>query len=80
MYEEIPGHSTHDCHQGTDKGMFTACPVADEGRRTAEYGTAFAQAYQREFGFVLDRPILVDDIRVRATAVSKVRKIAHGKT
>jgi hypothetical protein len=28
---------------------------------------AFAAAYQREFGFVLDRPVLVDDVRVRAT-------------
>jgi 5-oxoprolinase (ATP-hydrolysing) len=28
---------------------------------------AFAAAYQREFGFVLDRPVVVDDVRVRAT-------------
>lgn len=31
---------------------------------------AFAAAYQREFGFVLSRPVVVDDIRVRATGRS----------
>eukprot|EP00878_Enallax_costatus_P032210 GHUV01035343.1.p1 GENE.GHUV01035343.1~~GHUV01035343.1.p1 ORF type:complete len:105 (-),score=18.00 GHUV01035343.1:468-782(-) len=28
---------------------------------------AFAAVYQREFGFVLNRPVVVDDIRIRAT-------------
>jgi hypothetical protein len=28
---------------------------------------AFAAAYRREFGFVLDRPVVVDDARARAT-------------
>jgi hypothetical protein len=31
---------------------------------------AFAAAYQREFGFVLARPVVVDDVRVRATGRS----------
>jgi len=30
-------------------------------------GAAFALAYEREFGFVLQRPVVVDDLRVRAT-------------
>jgi len=33
----------------------------------ADPAAAFASAYQREFGFVLERPVVVDDVRVRAT-------------
>jgi 5-oxoprolinase (ATP-hydrolysing) len=33
----------------------------------ANPAAAFAAAYQREFGFVLERPVVVDDVRVRAT-------------
>jgi 5-oxoprolinase (ATP-hydrolysing) len=33
----------------------------------ADPAAAFAAAYQREFGFVLERPVVVDDVRVRAT-------------
>lgn len=29
------------------------------------------QAYRREFGFTLDRPVLVDDVRVRAAGRAK---------
>ncbi len=29
------------------------------------------QAYQREYGFSLDRPILVDDLRVRSAGRAK---------
>ncbi|KAK4934667.1 hypothetical protein LTR10_024131 [Elasticomyces elasticus] len=36
-----------------------------------DYGSAFVQRHKREFNFTFDRPILVDDIRVRAIASSK---------
>ena len=37
-----------------------------------EYHTLFIQRYRKEFGFVLDRDINVDDIRCRATSSGKV--------
>ncbi|KAI1627045.1 Hydantoinase B/oxoprolinase-domain-containing protein [Exophiala viscosa] len=36
-----------------------------------DYASAFVQRHKREFNFTFDRPILVDDIRVRAIASSK---------
>lgn len=48
-------------YAGTDVAVMTSW---QEGSDPA---AAFAAAYQREFGFVLDRPVVVDDVRVRAT-------------
>lgn len=48
-------------YHGTDVAVMTPCPL-DGG-----YAAAFESLYQREFGFKLDRPIVVDDVRVRAT-------------
>lgn len=48
-------------YAGTDVAVMTAW---QEGGDPA---AAFASAYEREFGFVLDRPVFVDDVRVRAT-------------
>ncbi|GIL76007.1 hypothetical protein Vretifemale_5749 [Volvox reticuliferus] len=63
-------------YHGTDVAVMTAEPPAaaaaggDENGSSvggpAGYATAFASAYRREFGFVLDRDIWVDDVRVRA--------------
>merc|ERR1719233_2667510 len=43
--------------------------LAETGEETKSvfdsYLKSFLDRYQREFGFVLDRPVLVDDIRVR---------------
>lgn len=36
-----------------------------------DYASTFVQRHKREFNFTFDRPILVDDIRVRAIASSK---------
>jgi len=48
-------------YQGTDTQLMIARP--EDG----DYARAFVSAYRREFGFVLEnRPIVVDDIRVRA--------------
>mmetsp|Transcript_14115 Transcript_14115/g.30617 ORF Transcript_14115/g.30617 Transcript_14115/m.30617 type:complete len:1326 (+) Transcript_14115:84-4061(+) len=52
-------------YQGTDVAVMTARP--DDGN----YAAAFERAYEREFGFKLERPVLVDDVRVRATGRSK---------
>ena len=50
-------------YQGTDTALMIA------GDENGDWGAAFTAAYRREFGFVLSgRPILVDDLRVRARA------------
>lgn len=48
-------------YAGTDVAVMTAWV------KGSDPAAAFAAAYQREFGFVLDRPVVVDDVRVRAT-------------
>lgn len=40
---------------------------------------ALAQAYRREFGFTLERPVAVDDVRVRAVGRSRVQGDASGE-
>ncbi|GAA6037141.1 hypothetical protein JCM8097_008756 [Rhodosporidiobolus ruineniae] len=52
-------------YQGTDSALFTKKP---EG--TAEFDKAFAENYQSEFGFSMDAPIIVDDVRVRGVGKS----------
>lgn len=48
-------------YSGTDVAVMTCW------RTGSDPAAAFAAAYKREFGFVLERPVVVDDIRVRAT-------------
>ena len=57
-------------YQGTDSAIMTLItPAAFE--QPDSIVAAFQAAHQREFGFLLpDRPILVDDIRVRASGRS----------
>jgi hypothetical protein len=50
-------------YEGTDVAVMTAAPVGPG----QSYGDAFSVAYKREFGFALDRPVVVDDVRIRAT-------------
>lgn len=52
---------TYNRYSGTDVAVMTPWQT------NSDPAAAFAAAYQREFGFVLDRPVVVDDIRVRAT-------------
>jgi 5-oxoprolinase (ATP-hydrolysing) len=37
---------------------------------TTDFQSAFLAQYKQEFGFVLDKPIIVDDIRVRGIGKS----------
>ncbi|KXZ56217.1 hypothetical protein GPECTOR_1g189 [Gonium pectorale] len=60
-------------YAGTDVAVMTQEPqpaaagaAGGGGGGPAAYGDAFAAAYRREFGFVLDRAVWVDDVRVRA--------------
>lgn len=44
-----------------------------DGKKYRDFESAFLERYKREFGFVIEsRPIVIDDIIVRATAKSKV--------
>ena len=52
-------------YDGTDTALMTARPASGD---RDDYGAAFVERYRREFGFTLDRRLLVDDLRVRASA------------
>lgn len=47
-------------YNGTDVAVMIQC--LDNG----DYQTPFTEHYKREFGFVLDRAVMIDDVRVRA--------------
>lgn len=72
--ESVPTpKTTSRCHVG-DAACLSACryagtdvAVMTSWQEGSDPAAAFAAAYQREFGFVLDRPVVVDDVRVRAT-------------
>ncbi|BGO97667.1 putative 5-oxoprolinase (putative) [Rhodotorula toruloides] len=52
-------------YQGTDSALFTRKP--DDG---FDFAKAFAANYKQEFGFSMDAPIIVDDVRVRGVGKS----------
>ena len=54
---------------GTDTAVMTR---SDSG---TDYEKIFAKRYMREYGFVLNRPILVDDIRVRVIGKSRTPRL-----
>lgn len=59
-------------YEGSDTSLMILEP---EGGRSgsADFLEEFRQRHRREFNFTSDRAVLVDDIRVRTTAASKVR-------
>ncbi|KAI8475487.1 MAG: Hydantoinase B/oxoprolinase-domain-containing protein [Monoraphidium minutum] len=57
-------------YQGTDVAVMTPWDPSAPPAAGGDPAAAFAAAYQREFGFVLARPVAVDDVRVRATGRS----------
>ncbi|KIY97611.1 5-oxoprolinase (ATP-hydrolysing) [Monoraphidium neglectum] len=57
-------------YQGTDVAVMTPWDPSAPPSAGGDPAAAFAAAYQREFGFVLQRPVAVDDVRVRATGRS----------
>mmetsp|Transcript_7849 Transcript_7849/g.23615 ORF Transcript_7849/g.23615 Transcript_7849/m.23615 type:complete len:1334 (-) Transcript_7849:407-4408(-) len=59
-------------YQGTDVAVMTARPA------DGEYVAAFTAAYAREFGFTLDRAVIVDDVRVRGVGRSRPLAPAEG--
>jgi 5-oxoprolinase (ATP-hydrolysing) len=51
-------------YEGSDTSLMILKP------ESGDFGSAFVERHQREFNFTFDRPILVDDVRVRTVASS----------
>ena len=58
-------------YQGTDTAVMTRCDDR------VSYMDVFTRRYKREYGFTLDRPVLIDDIRVRAIGKSDAIQHSH---
>lgn len=50
---------------GTDTALMTPKPKDSE-----DFKSAFVEQYKREFGFVLEKPVIVDDVRVKGVGRS----------
>lgn len=55
------------------EGSDTSLMIMEPEGGSSDFLEEFRQRHRREFNFTSDRPVLVDDIRVRTTAASKVR-------
>ncbi|XP_034016310.1 5-oxoprolinase isoform X2 [Thalassophryne amazonica] len=56
-------------------------PSNAQSCRTGDFCTAFTKRYLKEFGFTItDRPIMVDDIRVRGCGKSGIKSVYEMKT
>ncbi|KAI9143153.1 Hydantoinase B/oxoprolinase-domain-containing protein [Paraphysoderma sedebokerense] len=60
-------------YDGTDTSLMTLQP-----NDSLDFKTPFEQNYVREFGFKLDRPIIVDDIRIRGIGKSSTSLLGIG--
>uniref|UniRef100_A0A2K5QXQ4 5-oxoprolinase, ATP-hydrolysing n=1 Tax=Cebus imitator TaxID=2715852 RepID=A0A2K5QXQ4_CEBIM len=64
----------HLRYQGTDCALMVSAhqhPATAHSPRAGDFGAAFVERYMREFGFVIpERPVVVDDVRVRGTGRS----------
>ncbi|XDV44813.1 hypothetical protein PO909_013051 [Leuciscus waleckii] len=73
----------HLRYEGTDCAlMITAAghPSNAHSCRSGDFRTAFTKRYLKEFGFTItDRPIMVDDIRVRGSGKSGIRSKVQSK-
>uniref|UniRef100_A0A2K5E207 5-oxoprolinase, ATP-hydrolysing n=1 Tax=Aotus nancymaae TaxID=37293 RepID=A0A2K5E207_AOTNA len=67
----------HLRYQGTDCALMVSAhqhPATARSPRAGDFGAAFVERYRREFGFVIpERPVVVDDVRVRGTGRSGLR-------
>ncbi|KAJ5123783.1 Hydantoinase B/oxoprolinase-domain-containing protein [Penicillium atrosanguineum] len=53
-------------YEGSDTSLMILKP--EDG----DFASAFVQRHQREFNFILERPILIDDVRVRTIASANI--------
>uniref|UniRef100_A0A4W2FE31 5-oxoprolinase, ATP-hydrolysing n=1 Tax=Bos indicus x Bos taurus TaxID=30522 RepID=A0A4W2FE31_BOBOX len=67
----------HLRYQGTDCALMVSAhqhPASARSPRAGDFGAAFVERYMREFGFIIpERPVVVDDVRVRGTGSSSLR-------
>ncbi|XP_072458758.1 5-oxoprolinase isoform X2 [Notamacropus eugenii] len=67
----------HLRYQGTDCAIMVSARrhlPTSHSPREGDFGAAFTERYLQEFGFIIpDRPILVDDVRVRGVGQSGLR-------
>ena len=63
-------------YTGTD----TALMIQSQENKDFDYFEEFRQHYKREFGFTMERNIIIDDIRVRGIGKSKHSKKLHAKS
>ncbi|XP_064124272.1 5-oxoprolinase isoform X5 [Loxodonta africana] len=67
----------HLRYQGTDCALMVSAhqhPATVRSPCSGDFGAAFVERYMREFGFVIpERPVVVDDVRVRGTGRSGLR-------
>ncbi|XP_036377739.1 5-oxoprolinase [Megalops cyprinoides] len=73
----------HLRYEGTDCAlMVTAAghPGNAHSCRSGDFRTAFTKRYLKEFGFTIpDRPIMVDDIRVRGSGKSGIKSVTRAR-
>ncbi|KAJ8010689.1 hypothetical protein DPEC_G00077730 [Dallia pectoralis] len=73
----------HLRYQKTDCAlMVTAAgyPGNSQSCRSGDFRRAFTDRYRKEFGFTIsDRPIMVDDVRVRGSGKSGIKSISQAK-
>ncbi|XP_017914195.1 PREDICTED: 5-oxoprolinase isoform X3 [Capra hircus] len=66
----------HLRYQGTDCALMVSAhqhPASARSPRAGDFGAAFVERYMREFGFIIpERPVVVDDVRVRGTGSSSL--------
>ncbi|XP_073650386.1 5-oxoprolinase isoform X4 [Tursiops truncatus] len=64
----------HLRYQGTDCALMVSAhqhPATAHSPRAGDFGAGFVERYMREFGFIIpERPVVVDDVRVRGTGRS----------
>ncbi|XP_058262915.1 5-oxoprolinase isoform X1 [Hemibagrus wyckioides] len=74
----------HMRYKGTDCALMISAsdaPAHTQSCCSGDFRTAFTARYMKEFGFTIaDRPIMVDDIRVRGSGKSGIRTTATAQT
>ncbi|XP_066522637.1 5-oxoprolinase [Hoplias malabaricus] len=73
----------HMRYEGTDCALMVNAngfPVHSQSCQSGDFHTSFTKRYIKEFGFTIaDRPIMVDDIRVRGSGKSGIKSVTVAK-
>ncbi|XP_028826461.1 5-oxoprolinase isoform X3 [Denticeps clupeoides] len=73
----------HLRYEGTDCALMVTAngyPSNAQSCHSGDFRSAFNKRYLKEFGFTIaDRPIIVDDIRVRGSGKSGIKSLSHAE-